>query len=124
MSEPDEKPINWDIKLIFDAPAASSEPAEIKRTTEVKKAEPSSPEIPPRQIIKEKYPRLSPKIELLWGSPELQHFLEQTLFTDRPNRQGFPPDVMSALMKIYAEHTKLMEAKGFINNDVWGSPKE
>lgn len=110
MSDPesdlDKSALNWDFKLLFDEPVAP-------------KAETRAPEIPPRVIIKDRYPRIFTQIDLTWGTPELQQYLERTLFTDRNGRQGFPPDVMSALMKIYTEHTKVLKAKGYNRDDVW-----
>ncbi len=107
MSDLDKQQLNWDFQLNFDEPGS-------------KKAAPALPvEIPPRQIIKERSPRIYNSIEMLWGTPELQQYLEQTLFTDRNNRQGFPQETMSALMKIYAEHTKLLKVSGFSRDDVW-----
>ncbi len=107
MSDSDKEQLNWDFKLTFDEPESSKAEA-------VK-----PPEIPPREVVKEKCPRVLYSIEMLWGTTELHQYLGKTLFTDRNNRQGFPPDVMSALMKIYAEHTQILKAKGLAHDDVW-----
>ena len=75
--------------------------------------------IPPRQIIGEKFPKILERIELLWCSLELHRYLEQTLFTDRSNRQGFPKEVMQALGEIHIEHTRILKLKKIITEDVW-----
>ena len=105
-SVPDSK-LDWNFKLLLDEPR-------------VEKEEPL-PEIPPRQIIKDKFPRISTRIEKSWGSSYLQEYLGEILFKiDRSDRQGFPPDVLSALMKIHAEHSKVLEARGYTNrHDIW-----
>ncbi|OIR05829.1 hypothetical protein GALL_119560 [mine drainage metagenome] len=107
MPESDKRPLNWDIQLNF-------EHLEARRETP-----PVVAKIPPRQIIGEKFPKILERIELLWCSLELHRYLEQTLFTDRSNRQGFPKDVMQALGEIHVEHTRILKLKKLISEDVW-----
>jgi hypothetical protein len=107
MPESDKRPLNWDIQLNF-------EHLEARRETP-----PAVAKIPPRQIIGEKFPKILERIELLWCSLELHRYLEQTLFTDRSNRQGFPKDVMQALGEIHVEHTRILKLKKMISEDVW-----
>ncbi|HEY6020321.1 MAG TPA: hypothetical protein VIY48_10570 [Candidatus Paceibacterota bacterium] len=107
MSEKDNPQINWNIELNFNL-------------LETKQEEPvQPPKIPPRQILGEKFPKILARIELLWCSLELHNYLEQTLFTDRSNRQGFPKDVMQALGEIHVEHTRILKQKKMISEDVW-----
>ena len=107
MIEEDKPQLNWDIQLNFDNP-------------EIPKAlVPLPPKIPPRKIIGEKFPKILDRIELLWGSLELHNYLEQTLFTDRSNRQGFPVDVLKALGEIHTEHMRVLKQKRLISVDVW-----
>lgn len=107
MSEKDTSPLDWNIELNFDC-------------LDAKKEEPAPPpKIPPRQIIGEKFPKILARIELLWCSLELHNYFEQTLFTVRANRQGFPRDVMQALSEIHHEHTRILKQKGMIKEDVW-----
>jgi hypothetical protein len=107
MPESDKSPLNWDIQLNFD-------------NLEIRKENPAvMKKIPPRQIIGEKFPKILERIELLWCSLELHRYLEQTLFTDRSNRQGFPKEVMQALGEIHIEHTRILKLKKIITEDVW-----
>ncbi|OIR16055.1 hypothetical protein GALL_35590 [mine drainage metagenome] len=107
MPESDKSPLNWDIELNFDS-------LEIRE-----KEPPVTQKIPPRQVIGEKFPKILERIELLWCSLELHKYLEQTLFTDRSNRQGFPKEVMQALGEIHIEHTRILKLKKIISEDVW-----
>lgn len=107
MPESDKSPLNWDIQLNFDNLEIRKEiPAVVQK-------------IPPRQIIGQKFPKILERIELLWCSLELHRYLEQTLFTDRSNRQGFPKEVMQALGEIHIEHTRILKLKKIITEDVW-----
>ena len=107
MSEPEKPELNWDIPLNFDR-------------LETKEADaPPPPKIPPRQILAAKFPKILARIELLWCSPELHKYLEQTLFTDRSNREGFPKDVMQALGEIHIEHARLLKEKKLLSDDIW-----
>ena len=107
MSESDKQPLNWDLQLNFDNLQIREE------------APPVAKRIPPRQVIGEKFPKILERIELLWCSLELHKYLEQTMFTDRSNRQGFPKDVMQALGEIHFEHTRVLKLKKMVSEDVW-----
>jgi hypothetical protein len=107
MREKDNSPLSWNFELDFNLHEAKPEVV----------VEP--PKIPPRQVIGAKFPKILTRIEMLWGSLELHKYLEETLFTDRSNRQGFPVDVLKALGEIFAEHTKVLMQKKLINEDVW-----
>lgn len=109
-SMPDKPEINWNIDLNFDLPLEKKEAA----------PPPEPPKkIPPREILKEKFPRILNKIELLWGTVELHKYFQQTQFMDRESRQGFPPDVVDALGQINAEHEQLLLRSGILRADVW-----
>ncbi len=105
----DEAKIDWNIKLDFDLhrPKAAPPPP------------PAKPKTPSRDLLKAKYPRILDRINLMWGSKELHIYFEQTLFSDRDKRQGFPPEVMEALGEIYNEHQQLLMRRGIIRQDVW-----
>lgn len=107
MAEQDDPPLSWNIELNFNL-------NQVEQVAPVQ-----APKIPPRQIIGEKYPKILTRIEMLWCSMELHKYLEETLFTDRSNRQGFPEDVMKALGEIHAEHTRVLKEKKLISDDVW-----
>jgi hypothetical protein len=59
-------------------------------------------------VIQEKYPRIGNRIALLWGSAELQKFLNELIFDARGDRQGFPPDAAEILLRIHRYHGKLV----------------
>ena len=107
-TESQERKLNWDFELHFDLP-------EVKQ----KAPPPPPPKIAPRVLIKEKFPRISERIELLWGTLELHKYLQQTLFTERSGRQGFPQDVMQALGEIHIEHTHILKLKKVVFDDIW-----
>lgn len=102
--------LNWDIKLDFNIPA----PATAKPPST-----PPKPHLPPREVLKQKFPRILDKIELLWGTLELHHYFEETEFMDREKRQGFPDDVMEALSQLNDEHQELLMRKGLLQMDVF-----
>jgi len=69
-------------------------------------------------LVVEKFPRIGDKIILMWGSVELQKYFIDLIVDERGDRQGFPPQIGSALMRIYREHTKLFPDK---DNNAWNS---
>ncbi len=106
----DKPDINWNIELNFDLPGE-------KKAEDPKPAPP--PKIPPREVLKEKFPRILNKINLLWGTLELHNYFQQTQFMDRESRQGFPPDVVEALGQLNVEHEQLLLRSGILRADVW-----
>jgi hypothetical protein len=107
MPEKDNSPLNWNFELNFNL-------NEVKPEVPVQ-----SSKIPPRQIIAAKFPKILTRIELLWGSLELHKYLEDTVFTDRSDRQGFSIEVLKALGEIHAEHTQVLKQNKLIAEDVW-----
>lgn len=76
--------------------------------------------INPRLILSEQYPRIMKQIRSVWGSMELHKYFMRTLFSDRQDRKGFPPEVMSAIMQLHTEHMIVLRSKGYkINDDIW-----
>jgi len=108
MTEPEDEPIDWNIKLDFNLLDVRGEAPQ-----------PQKPKIPPRVILQEKYPKILERIEILWGSIELHNYLEHTLTTDRSNRQGFPLDVIQALGEIHLEHRAALREKSVLKEDLW-----
>ena len=92
--------INWNIKLDFDIPAPRMQ-------------------IPPREVLKQKFPRILDKIEMVWGTLELHRYFQQTQFMDREKRQGFPDDVIEALGQLNNEHQELLMRTGLLRMDVF-----
>jgi len=46
----------------------------------------------------EDYPRISTRIQQLWGSPECEAYLNNLVIDTRGNRKGFPPPMMEELL--------------------------
>ena len=59
-------------------------------------------------LILEHYPGIGEKIRQTWGSIELQRYLTRIIIDERGGRQGFPPPVASAMLRIYTDHSKLV----------------
>jgi hypothetical protein len=72
--------------------------------------------LPDVAIIREKYPRIGEKISLLWGSIELQKYLNNLIFDERGDREGFPPSTAAAILRILKDHGKLVAVD---DGDVW-----
>lgn len=69
-------------------------------------------------IIQELYPNISNKIAALWGSVQLHKFLNQMIIDDRGNRQGFPQPIISALMRVFQYHTRVVP-HALPQDDTW-----
>jgi hypothetical protein len=79
----------------------------------------------PRDVIKQYHPHISTKIELLWGTPELHHYLNTVIMDNRhyrtgESRQGFRPEVINALLKLYQQHSERLKQP---KDDVWLNSK-
>ena len=51
-------------------------------------------------ITLENFPHIVERITHLWGTHELDNYLNSLLIVDRPNRAGFPLHVASAIHKL------------------------
>lgn len=61
----------------------------------------------PRQI-EQQFPRILAKLVEIWGTPSAGAYLNGLMFSDdRPNRQGFPSDVASELLRLSMIHDAL-----------------
>lgn len=68
-------------------------------------------------LVVDKFPRIGDKIILMWGSIDLQKYLCDLIVDHRGDRQGFPPPIAAALMRIFDEHSKLFPD----NDNSWNS---
>lgn len=68
-------------------------------------------------LVHELYPRIGEKLKQLWGSGELNHYLNSIIFDDRGGRQGFPEHVANALFRVYENHRSLV--KETKKGDIW-----
>jgi hypothetical protein len=69
------------------------------------------------KIVIEKFPRIGNRIVLLWGTPDLQNYLNTLIVDERGGRAGFPPPIASAILRIHSEHA-LIVSKGNFKNEV------
>ena len=60
---------------------------------------------PPFVTIESRYPRIARSIEMLWGNVELDEYLNRLILAGREDREGFPREVMAALMKLHRQHS-------------------
>jgi hypothetical protein len=67
----------------------------------------------------EDYPRISTRIEQLWGTPDCEAYLNGLVIDTRGNRQGFPPAMMEELLYLgrLARALVIMAVDG----DLWAS---
>ena len=71
------------------------------------------------RVIHDKgFERIAKAITTLWGDKACDEYLDKLIVDDRGNRQGFPRDVLSAVMKLSVEHDKQF---GSNSSDVWTS---
>ncbi|HKO87490.1 MAG TPA: hypothetical protein VJU83_03120 [Burkholderiales bacterium] len=68
-------------------------------------------------IIEGRFDRIAQTLAGYWGSPAFDAYMERLLIDERGNRQGFPPDVAEALLRLSRLHG---EKFGFgAEGDVW-----
>jgi hypothetical protein len=54
--------------------------------------------------LEAKYPRIAATVRGLWGKPELDRYLDRLLIDERGGRQGFPPEILEALLALSRQH--------------------
>ncbi|MGA8863571.1 MAG: hypothetical protein WBM09_01070 [Gallionella sp.] len=62
-------------------------------------------------LLIEKFPHVGNRIELMWGTADLQNYLNTLIVEARSGRKGFPHLVAGALLRIHTEHYKVIKAK-------------
>lgn len=62
---------------------------------------------PDLSLVLQNFPNVGEKIGQMWGSTDLQDYLNKTIFDERGGRQGFPVPVVMALERIFENHSKL-----------------
>ena len=58
-------------------------------------------------LSEQRFPRMLAKIADLWGKPALDQYLDVLMFTDRSDRQGFPPEVAVEVFRLSTAHAAL-----------------
>lgn len=59
---------------------------------------------PPLVVVRRQFPRIASAVELMWGDRALDGYLQKLILSDRGDRDGFPKDVLAALLKLYDQH--------------------
>jgi hypothetical protein len=59
----------------------------------------------PWPIIARGFPRIAAKIRELWGKRALDTYFAELVVDERGSRQGFPPEVLTAILEIARLHT-------------------
>ncbi len=62
-------------------------------------------------LLIEKFPHIGNRIELLWGTADLQNYLNTLIVDERGGRKGFPHLVVGALLRIHTAHYKVIKAR-------------
>jgi len=57
--------------------------------------------------LEQNFTRILARIVALWGTPGLDDFLSGLMVTDRPGRQGFPPDAAMEIFRLSRLHGSL-----------------
>jgi len=71
-------------------------------------------------VIQQHFERIAQSINQFWGSEHFDSYIEKLLIDERGSRQGFPPEVAEALLRLSRLH---VERFGFGRaDDVWISP--
>jgi hypothetical protein len=79
-------------------------PDDVIERMATRKAAPPAPRPEPFPIVAAAYPRVAERIRGLWGTPQCDVYLDELLIDRRGGRQGFPPDVVSALLMLSEDH--------------------
>lgn len=55
-------------------------------------------------LLKTLFPRIYQNLVTMWGTGPSEAYLDSLIMDDRGNRQGFPPDVLRALLVLQRVH--------------------
>jgi tankyrase len=58
----------------------------------------------PWPIVERAFPRIAATIRDQWGKRALDDYFSKRVVDDRSGRQGFPPEVLSAIMEVARLH--------------------
>jgi hypothetical protein len=59
----------------------------------------------PWPLIELPFPRIAARIRELWGTKALDEYLNSLAVVERGSREGFPPEVLAAIMEISRLHS-------------------
>lgn len=68
-------------------------------------------------MLKALFPRIHDRLGATWGTGQCESYLDRLILDDRGDRDGFPPEVLTALLVLQRVHTK--EFGSFKRRDPW-----
>lgn len=68
-------------------------------------------------LILDRSPEIGNKIKQMWGTVDLNLYLNSLVFDERGGRHGFNEPMASALFKVYEAHRTLVPAMS--RGDIW-----
>lgn len=72
-------------------------------------------------LLQAKFPRIGKALEFLWGQKEFPPYVNKLLNDGRNDRQGFPVDVMTAIMSLQILHDEMFPQFQLDDPDDWKS---
>ena len=70
-------------------------------------------------LVKHKYPRIYERIEATWGSIELDTYFDRLIIDDRGNRNGFPKEILNALLVLAKANRKELPINKNNEKNTW-----
>ena len=70
--------------------------------------------------LEQGFARIVQRISEVWLTPQAEHYFNDLMVDRRGGRQGFPADIMSELMSLFAIHTAIVTANAEDPLDPWG----
>ena len=74
-------------------------------------------------IIHESFPRIGNALEVFWSEPEFSPYINKLVSVDRPDRQGFPFEIVVALTELQILHDELFPHLRVEDPENWSSSK-
>jgi ankyrin repeat protein len=71
-------------------------------------------------LLEKNYARVFNEVMALWGKEELEQYFSNLFLADRPDRQGFPLEVLREINFLHDLHQEFMRT-GPSQEDVWGN---
>lgn len=106
---------------IFSSDEIDARLEELRSPPSVSKTAPMTIEAAWR-ILMLSYAPIYNRVRLLWGSPECEQYIDSLIISSPEGRSGFPPDVMSAILTLSREHSRLFGSS--IKSDIWSVGKD
>lgn len=73
-------------------------------------------------LLKAQFPHIHGKLVPLWGKEAGEQYLDSLILDERGNRQGFPPEALSALLVLQRIHFERFGT--FRKTDLWQSGED